>query len=130
MSATRILLVEDEFLVRLTLAEALVDAGFEVAEAQSGDEAMRLVIGPDGFDMLVTDIQMPGALDGVQLARKVRETDPGIPVIYMTGLPVSLREAHPLGPREAFICKPYGPAEVLGVIRKLLAGGAGGSAIG
>ncbi len=130
MSITRILLVEDEFLVRLTLAEALVDAGFEVAEAESGDEAMRLVTGPDGFDMLVTDVQMPGALDGVALARLVRETDPGIPVIYMTGLPESLRGAQPLGPREAFICKPYGPAEVLGVIRQLLTESAGRTCVG
>ncbi len=121
MSAKRILLVEDEFLVRLTMAEALIDAGFEVAEAESGVEAERLMAGPDHFDMVVTDVQMPGALDGVALARRVREIDPSIPVIYMTGIPESLFGARPFGPREYFIRKPYGPSEMLQAIRQLFA---------
>jgi CheY-like chemotaxis protein len=119
LSAKRILLVEDEFLVRLTLAEALVDAGFEVAEAENGVEAERLITGPDHFDMVVTDVQMPGDIDGVALVRRVREIDPGIPVIYMTGIPDSLLGARPLGPLEIFIPKPYGPSEMLQAIRGL-----------
>ncbi len=121
MAATRVLLVEDEFLIRLTLAESLVAAGFEVAEAESGDEAVRLIVGPDGFDVLVTDIQMPGDIDGVALARKLHETEPSIPVVYMTGQPEALNAAQPLGPCEAFIRKPYAPAEVLALVRQVLA---------
>jgi len=120
VSHIRILLVEDEFLTRLTLAEALVQAGYEVAEAESGDEATRLIDGPDGFDVLVTDIQMPGAIDGVALARHAREVDPGIPVVYMSGQPDSLRDALPLGPRDAFVGKPYGPSEILTLLTRML----------
>jgi DNA-binding response OmpR family regulator len=112
-------LVEDEFLVRLTLAEALVDAGFEVAEAETADAAARLLRGPDGFDMLLTDIQMPGGLDGLGLAREMRACHPGIPIVYMTGRPETMRAAS-LDAREVFIRKPYGSSEVLRVVRRLL----------
>ncbi len=121
MSPTRILLVEDEFLIRLTLAEVLIEAGFEVAEAENGDEAVLLMKGPDGFDLLLTDIQMPGGTDGIALARRLRETRPDIPIVYMTGQPDAMRHAAPLGAREVFVRKPYGPSEVLRIIHRLLA---------
>jgi CheY-like chemotaxis protein len=123
------LLVEDEFLVRLTLAEALIEAGFEVAEAQSGDEAALMIEGPDGFDLLATDIQMPGGTDGIALAKRARETHPDIPIVYMTGQPDAMRRAGPLGERDVFIRKPYGPNEVLSIIRRLLARNARAGAV-
>lgn len=64
MAAVRVLLVEDENLIRLVTSEILQDEGFEVVEAWNGDEAVRLLDGPDSFDILFTDVQMPGTLDG------------------------------------------------------------------
>lgn len=80
----RILLVEDEALVRETVAEELRDAGFDIIEAASGQEALPLC-GQGGFDVLLTDIRMPGGVDGWDLAEHCRRAHPGVPVIYMTG---------------------------------------------
>jgi DNA-binding response OmpR family regulator len=116
----RVLVVEDEGLIRLILAEALEAAGYRVIEADTGDEAARLLDGPGGFDLVVTDIQMPGALDGVAVGRHARARHPGIPVIYATGRPESMAGMGSLGPREALLRKPYGPREVLATVRALL----------
>ena len=127
---TRVLLVEDEFLIRLIMAEVLADEGFEVVEAASGDEAAALLEHADGFDLLLTDIHMPGRLDGIALAAMLRASDPHIPVVFVTGRPDVMVRVGKLGPSQAFIRKPYGPGEVLGVVRRLLAGGRGGKETG
>ena len=116
--ATRVLLVEDEFLIRMILAEALADEGFEVVEAASGDEAARLAQ-DTGFDLLLTDIQMPGRLDGVALARHLLRDRPDLPVVYVTGRPESLDRIE-RRERDAYIRKPYSPNEVIAVVRRLL----------
>ena len=59
MATARVLLVEDEGLIRLVMAEALLDQGFEVVEAWNGDETARLLDGQDTFDVLFTDVMMP-----------------------------------------------------------------------
>ncbi len=120
MPYARILLVEDDFLIRLLLSEALAEAGYDVLEAESGDEAAELIDSQAEFDLLVTDIQMPGSTDGIALAGLIRTRHPGIPVVYMTGRPDVMRGAGRLGEREAFIRKPYGPAEVLSTVQRLL----------
>ena len=120
MPPARILLVEDEFLIRLILSEALTDAGYDVSEAETGDEAVEMIEGEHKFDVLVTDIQMPGATDGIALAEILRARHPGIPVVYMTGRPDAMLKAGRLDEREAFIRKPYGPAEVILIIQRLL----------
>lgn len=120
LAAARILLVEDESLIRLILAEALTDAGFCVTEAETGDDAAELADGPNGFDVLLTDIHMPGRLDGIALARRVRLSHPDVPIVFMTGRPDAMAAMDGLGPHEALIRKPYGPSEVLGTIERLL----------
>ncbi len=115
----RILLVEDEALIRIIVAESLADAGFDVAEAESGEAAMRLLDTLDPLDLLLTDIQMPGSIDGNAVALAAKKRHPGLPVIYVTGRPDSLRNG--MGRSDAFIRKPFGPTEVLSLIRTLLA---------
>lgn len=119
--AARVLLVEDETLIRMILAEALADEGFEVLEAASGDEAARVAEGA-GFDLLLTDVQMPGRLDGVALARHLLQSRPDLPVVYVTGRPESLDRVERRG-RAAYIRKPYSPSEVIAVVRDLLEAG-------
>ncbi len=119
-SGARLLLVEDEFLIRLTLAETLQDAGYEVVEAEDADEALaHLATGP--VDLLLTDIQLPGPADGKELAKRVRAILPELPVIFMTGRPEpgGTRLA---GARELTIAKPYLPSEVCAAIARLLGG--------
>lgn len=117
----KVLLVEDEFLIRLVLAEVLSDAGYVVTAAVTADEAASLLDGAGTFDVVVTDIQTPGQLDGIGLARRVRQHDPDMRVVFMTGRPDAMRSAGKLGPRDAFIAKPYGPSDVVRTLDRLLA---------
>jgi len=116
-----VLLVEDEGLIRLTLAETLEDAGYAVTEAVNGDEARLLLNAADQFDLLLTDIQMPGTADGVDLARDFHQRHPNSPVIYMTGRPDMLARVGSLSGREALLRKPFGPAQMLDALKTLLA---------
>lgn len=118
MPAPKILIVEDEFLIRLTLAEALAEEGFEVVEAGSADEALPLLPGDPPVALLLTDVQLPGRLDGLALARAARERMPELPVIYMTGRPDNL-SGTARSPRDVFISKPYLPSQVCATARRL-----------
>jgi PAS domain S-box-containing protein len=81
--AATILLVDDEELVRVGTADLLADLGYQVVQAGSGSEALRL-LRQDGFDILVTDYLMPG-MNGAELAREARARVPGLPVLLITG---------------------------------------------
>jgi len=115
-----ILLVEDEFLIRIVVSEALADAGFEITEAEDTDTAADLIDGHGRYDLMVTDIQMPGRIDGVELGRLIRARRPGIPVIYTTGRPEAMGKLALLGPDEAFVGKPYPPSEIVGIAWRML----------
>lgn len=80
----RALLVDDEFLVRMSTADMLMDLGYDVIEAASAEEALELVDRDEPFDLLVTDHLMPG-MTGVDLARIVKVKRPGIPVLLVSG---------------------------------------------
>ncbi len=115
----RILIVEDEFLIRMTLAETLVDEGFEVAEAETGSEALALLAEPEtDFALLLTDIQLPGGMSGLSLARSAREHRPDLPVIYVTGRPNSMTGSV-RSPHDVCIAKPYLPSEVAAIVHQL-----------
>ncbi len=118
--ARRVLVVEDEFLIRLTLSEVLADEGYDVMEAGSGDEAMQLLEASAEIAVLLTDIQLPGSLDGRALARRVRETRPELPVIFMTGRPDAVGELAS-GTKDLYIAKPYLPSEICAAVRRLMA---------
>ena len=117
MTAPRILIVEDEFLIRLTLSEALSDDGFEVIEASSGDEALALIGAADRIDLLLTDIQLPGRTNGRAVARAARERAPDLPVIFISGRLED--DAGGTTPRELHIKKPYLPSDVCAAARRL-----------
>lgn len=117
----RVLLAEDEFLIRMVLAEELAEQGHVVIEASSGDEAMRIVDAGEVCDILVTDIQMPGTLDGIGLATQLRTRQPGTPVVYVTGRPESLAAIKTLERYDAIIRKPFAAAEIVTVVRDILA---------
>ncbi|HWF09641.1 MAG TPA: response regulator, partial [Bryobacteraceae bacterium] len=87
----RVLLVEDDPLIREIVVEALRDAGFDVIQAADGEEALTWCR-QRVADVLVTDIRLPGKIDGWQIAECCREQDPFLPVIYATGYsPVEAR---------------------------------------
>ena len=120
MDSIRVLLVEDENLIRLVAAEALRDEGFEVVEAQDGDEAARLIGGPDGFDVLFTDVRMPGTLDGLDVAMRLRRRHPAIPVLIASGgAPHLASRLSGLRPPAVFIGKPYCLREIVAALNGL-----------
>ena len=121
MATARVLLVEDEGLIRLVAAEVLLDKGFEVVEAWDGDEAVRLLSGPDTFDVLFTDIRMPGLLDGVDVAMYARGRYPTIPVLVVSGYaPHLMARLSMLEPPAHFMNKPYVLAEVVAKLNHLV----------
>jgi CheY-like chemotaxis protein len=103
-NAIRILLAEDEMLIRELAAEDLTEAGCEVVSVGSGDEALAVLAADVGFQLLFTDIRMPGEVDGIELARRAKALLPDLPVIYATGYDDPQME---LSPRERCIRKPY-----------------------
>jgi CheY-like chemotaxis protein len=80
----RVLVVEDEDLVREIVVWALEDMGFEVLDAASGDQAMEFLC-KGAIDLLLTDIRMPGRVDGWTLGERAREVMPDLPIIYASG---------------------------------------------
>lgn len=123
MVRKRVLVVEDEELIRLILVEVLADEGFHVVESSTGDEAVRLIDSPDDFQAVITDVHMPGTRDGLAVGRHARGRHPHIPIVYVTGRPDVLSSAGPLGPEDALVRKPYAPSDVLTALRRLLAQG-------
>ncbi len=114
------LVAEDEFLLRMEAADTLSDAGFTVLEVASADDALRFLEDKDGVDLLFTDVNMPGRLDGFGLAREVALRWPGITIIVCSGAAKPLPGDLPAKAR--FIDKPYSPALVHEVVRELRAG--------
>lgn len=82
---THILLVEDEAEVLRVLTAMLEAAGYQVQAAHSGDQALEMYTSQGGFDLVLTDIVMPGELQGTHLARELRKIDPELPVVFMSG---------------------------------------------
>jgi CheY-like chemotaxis protein len=117
-----ILLVEDEFLIRLSLSEALGDDGFAVIDAQTAADAIAVLRSDVPLAILLTDIQLGGELDGLDLARAARDIRPDLAVIYMTGRPRS-EEPGRHAPREAFIAKPFLPSELARLARSMITSG-------
>ena len=112
-----VLVVEDDFLIRMNAAEMIADAGFDVVEAASADEA--IVILEDRLDITVvfTDIQMPGSMDGLKLAAAIRGRWPPISIIATSGLVDVRQDEIPEGGR--FLPKPYSPEQIIRTLREL-----------
>ena len=107
----KILVVDDDPLVRFVTADHLQDAGFEVVEAPSADCALPLLEAGDGIAALVTDVQMPGSMNGLELAQIVRRRWPSLPIVVVSGYAPPQLGTVPAG--ATFLTKPYDPDELL-----------------
>jgi DNA-binding response OmpR family regulator len=115
----RVLIVEDEMLNREIMAEALVEAGFAVDEANSADEAVKL-LDSDGYELLVTDIHMPGRMDGIGLAQHAHNTHPTMPIVFVTGRPDVLARLRNAGIPGTSLAKPFELDELVRVVSRLI----------
>lgn len=114
----RILIAEDDDLIRMIMTETLHEAGFDVLEAGDGAEALELLEKPDNVRMIVTDINMPG-VDGIELAKRAQVSHPGVPVIFASARPDLLqRRDFPDGYR--FLLKPYAMRDLMAAVEDML----------
>ena len=113
----RVLLVEDEVFIRIDTAEHLRARGFEVVEAGSADDAVEYVASGERIDVLVTDIRMPGSLDGLDLAARLRAEQPDLPIVVASGSVTMESAASRVG---KFISKPYDPRSIAMLITEML----------
>ena len=112
-----ILIVEDEFLLRMDSAELIENAGFEVIQAGNADEAIEILKARSGIHVVFTDIQMPGSMDGLKLARFVRNRWPPIKIVATSALLRVEDDDLPAG--SVFLPKPYRGTEVVATLRQL-----------
>lgn len=100
-----VLIVEDDALIRFVSQEMLEDRGFQVEVACDADEALRILSSDRAIDALFTDIDMPGRMNGIELAQLVRNEWPHVSIIVASG---HIRKAHGVLPDgAAFFAKPY-----------------------
>ena len=113
-----VLIVEDEALLLFTIADELRDAGFTVYEASNADEAIRLLETRPRIDIMFTDIDMPGSMDGLRLSAAVRDRWPPVKIIVTSGKSNPGPGALPEG--GVFMPKPYVPERLTATINDLL----------
>jgi two-component system, response regulator PdtaR len=110
-AAPTVLLVEDEVLISQLVATSLNEHGFIVHETATADEAWRYMHAGGKVDVLFTDINLPGSMDGAELALRARELRPDLPIVYASGHYQST-DIGKLVPRSVFVSKPYDPDDV------------------
>ena len=116
---TVVLVVDDEPLIRWSLGDDLRDQGFHVLEASDADEAIATIMGNPEIEAIVTDIDMPGTMDGLKLAAFVRERWPPIRIIVTSGNWTASNIT--LRCYERFVPKPYDSKVLAGAIRETIA---------
>lgn len=114
-----ILIVEDEALIRMMLVEELEDAGFAVIEAESADAAMMAMSRYPDIGAVVTDVRMPGSIDGLGLAIWMRSHRPTVPIIITSGFstPPDIEAINPAIVK--IVGKPYKLQDVTNWLSKL-----------
>jgi DNA-binding response OmpR family regulator len=118
-----ILVVEDEYPLQGVVEEALIDGGFETDILSSGEEALTLFRGRvKNYRALVTDVSLKGSISGWEVARQVREIDPGCPVIYMTGAAADEWASQGV-PNSILLTKPFAAAQLVTAVSNLLNAG-------
>lgn len=118
MPKPTVLVVDDEAVIRQGAVEMVEEAGFTALEARDGTQAMELLDTVAGIGVIVTDIDMPGSIDGVRLAACVHRRWPRVGIIVASGKVSPKRGDIPAGGH--FFAKPYVEADVVAAIRALL----------
>lgn len=110
-----VLIVEDEPILMMYASDIVGDAEFEVVEAANADEAIVILKSRADISIVLTDIDMPGSMDGLKLAAAVRDRWPPVEIVVMSGLIKPQPEDLPM--RGVFLSKPYDPKQLLSALR-------------
>lgn len=114
-----VVVVEDEFLIRLHVVNVLTNDGFEVIEADNSDEALAILRKHhEAVQVLFTDVHMPGEMDGLALAHHARQHWPQLGILIASGQARLAKEDLPAGSR--FLNKPYQSQHVVKHVRELV----------
>ena len=118
-TGTVVLVVEDEAIIRMTLVCELEDAGFVVIEAKNADVAMAMITDRSDIVVVVTDVRMPGSVDGLGLAAWMREHAASTPIVITSAL-AELPDIAVINPAIArIVAKPYRSQEVAAWVREV-----------
>jgi len=115
---SQVLLVEDEFLLSLMLTEVLEEHGFRVHAVANAKDALRHLTSGSRCDILLTDINLPGGLDGAALAQLARQLRPDLPVVYASGSVQRLDQLIAV-PGAVFVAKPYNPDKLCTMLAQM-----------
>ena len=118
---TNVLLVEDEVLISDLVADVLCEFGFEVHAETDAEAALRYLESGADVDILFTDINLAGDMDGSALAKKVRKQRPDLPIVYCSGRYTPADLSLPVS-RSVFLQKPYDMADVAMLLTRLTEG--------
>nr|QIG97319.1 response regulator [Bradyrhizobium sp. 6(2017)] len=114
---TVVLIVEDEFLIRMDATDMIRSGGFEVVEAKDADEAIEILEHRPDITVIFTDVHMPGSMDGLKLAAAVRGRWPPIKIVATSGRANLGADDLPSGSR--FLRKPYSAREIVSMLREV-----------
>jgi len=118
----KVLVVEDEMLLRMRAVDIVEDAGFTPIEAVDADQALAILESRSDVDLLFTDIQMPGTMDGLKLAHAVHERWPSIKIILVSGKLTPTDSERPTDSR--FFGKPLEVRQMIAEIQEMIGQGA------
>ena len=114
-----VLVVDDEALIRLEMVEALRDAGYAVLDAENADDAIALLERNPAIGLVVTDVQMPGTMDGVRLCQYIRNKWPPVKLMVVSSMALDPLAKLPSDVR--FLSKPIAPEQLISSLRDLAA---------
>src|SRR6476620_9739322 len=100
-----VLVVEDSTIVRIGAVDLVLSAGYEALEACDADEAIRILESRSDIDLVITDVQMPGTMDGIRLSHYIRKRWPPVKLLVASGNEILEASSLPMGSR--FFSKPY-----------------------
>lgn len=118
LSNAVVLVVEDDPLIRMSAVDLVETAGFEAIEAESADEAIRILEARADIRLVFTDVEMPGTIDGVKLAHYIRNRWPPIHLIVASGRAILEESQLPSGSR--FFSKPYDDNTIVKEMTRML----------
>ena len=119
-SVPRVLVVEDEFLIGAMIEDALTAHGCEVRVVANAKDALEHLTCGSPCDVLFTDINLPGGVDGATLAQMARGLRPGLPVVYASGMVRTIEQLNAVD-GAAFVPKPYDPDRVCALLQQFAA---------
>ncbi len=114
-----VLVVEDDPLIRMGAVDLVTAAGYEALEARDADAAIAILEMRTDIDLVFTDVQMPGTMDGIKLAHYIRERWPPVRIMVASGAAILAESDLPIG--SLFFSKPYNDTAITDTMARMLA---------